>query len=198
MRTNLPSWLLASLLAGSAWSAHAQQVTWDFSYTGFFSTHRITHAIDGDSYVEGFEPATQVTGRFSGEDRDRDGIIGLDELTGFMVHGRDYFPCIENPGPYGRCGIRRFSYDLDGELDFSAGWSGYDEFYSGWAGSVTSGVHARDYSYGHFYESTRYLYWTDQTRFDIVQLPVPEPASGIMAVAGLMLLARLHRRQRRH
>lgn len=198
MRSNLLPWLLASLLAGSVLPAHAQPRTWEFSYTGLFATHSFVHAREGSTYSEGFEPDTRITGRFSGEDSDGDGILEIGELTGFLVHGMDYFPCIESPSPYGRCGIRRFSYDLDKELDFSAGWSGADEFYSGWAGSVTSGVGARDYSYGYHYESNSYLYWTEQTRFDIVQLPVPEPASGAMAAAGLMLLAGLRRRCTRH
>lgn len=198
MRMNLATWLLASLLAGAAWPAHAQLRTWDFSYTGFFATRSFTHSFEEDTYTEGFEPDRQITGSFSGEDRDRDGILELGELTGFSVMGRDYFDCIENPSPYGSCSISSFSYAPGGELDFSAGWSGADEFFSGWAGSVTSGARARDYSYGNFHESSSYFYWTEQTRFDIVQLPVPEPASGVMAVAGLVLLAGLRKRHTRH
>lgn len=198
MRMNLAPWLLASLLAGSVLPVHAQPRTWDFSYTGFFATHSYTHSHEGDRYSEGFEPDRRIIGRFSGEDGDGDGILELGELTEFMVFDMDYFPCIENPSPYGRCSISRFSYDLDGELDFSAGWTGADEFYSGWASRVTSGVSLRDYSYGHFHVSDTYLYWTGQTRFDIVQLPVPEPASGAMAAAGLLLLAALRRQHARH
>ncbi len=185
--------LLASLLAGAACGAQAAPRTWDFSYTGFYWTLATHSTWDGDHTAEGWQPDMRVAGRFSGEDRDGDGVIALEELTEFTVHGRDYFPCMENPSPYGRCSIGRFSYTLDGELDFSAGWSGYDEFYSGWAGRVTTGVSAFDYAYGNFHESTSYLYWTEQTRLDIVQLPVPEPGSGLMAAAGLLLLARRRR-----
>lgn len=186
--------LLASLLAGAAWQVHAEPTTWDFSYTGFYWTLESHSTWEGDHTAEGWQPGMQLGGSFSGEDRNGDGIIVLEELSGFSVQGRDYFPCMAEPSPYGRCSIRRFSYTLGGELDFSAGWYGYDEFYSGWGGSVSTGASANDYSYGYHYESETFLYWTDQTRFDIVQLPVPEPASGAMVLAGLALLAGLRRR----
>ncbi|WP_161783250.1 PEP-CTERM sorting domain-containing protein [Massilia sp. BSC265] len=191
--------LLLSLLAASACVAQAAPTSWDFSYTGLFVTRSYTSTgpEPRNDYAEGFEPDARITGSFSGEDRNGNGIIDIGELTGFQVHGRDYFPCMEAPSPYGRCGISSFSYVPGGELGFFAGWGGYDEYYSGWSGSVRSGVSARDYSYGHFYESTTSWYWTDQTRFDIVQLPVPEPASGAMAAAGLALLAGLRWRHKR-
>jgi MYXO-CTERM domain-containing protein len=43
-------------------------------------------------------------------------------------------------------------------------------------------------------ESTTTMYWTDQTRFNIVPAPVPEPEPAAMAAAGLLLLAALRRR----
>ena len=189
--------LLASILAGSAWSAHAAPASWTYTYTGFFATHA-TSDFDGSStYSEGFEPDTQILGSFSGQDDDGDGVIGLAELGGFFVNGIDYFSCMANPSPYGRCSIRRFSYVAGGALDFSAGWYGYDEAVSGWSGDVITGVEVLDYSYRDRFESTRHLYWTEATRFNIVQTPVPEPAGGAMAAAGLLLLAGLGSRRMR-
>lgn len=185
---------LLALLAGSA---HAAPTTWEFNYSGFFVTHTITSTWEGDSYTEGFDPQAQLGGSFSGEDRNRNGVLELDELSDFLLQGIDYFPCMADPSPYGRCSIGRFRYAMNGELDFSAGWSGNDEFFSGWAGGATTGDRARSYSYGNFHESTRYLYWTDQTSLSVVQLPVPEPASSAMAAAGLLLLAARCRRRAR-
>lgn len=189
--------LLLGLLTGSACTAQCAPTTWDFSYTGFFVTrdYRGGAPAYDSSYSEGFEADARVSGSFSGQDGDGNGIIDIGELIGFRVQDMSFFPCDEDPGPYGRCGLRSFSYSPGGELRFSGGRSSYDEFSSGWSGSVTSGVGARDYSYGHVYESTTVWYWTDQTRFDIVQLPVPEPASGAMAAAGLALLAGLRRQK---
>ncbi len=193
MRTTPASWILACLLAGSACTAHAEPSAWNFSYTGFFVTSS-TIRPEGDVYVESFEPAEQITGRFIGEDDDGNGILELGELSVFILEGRDYLPCIANPSPYGRCSIGSFSYGQDGELDFSANWNSNDDFFSSWTSSMTSGVSARYVHSSLYSETTRMMYWTEETRFHIVAAPVPEPATGAMAVAGLMLLAGLRRR----
>jgi hypothetical protein len=190
--------LLAAALAASALPAHADPTTWQFSYTGFFVTFD-DNAFEGSTHREELQPDTRITGSFTASDGNGDGVINLSELVGFSLDGLDYFNCIANPSPYLRCAIDRFSYSLTGALDFGARTNGNDEFFSGWSSAIVSGDRAMDFHYrypsGPFDEdSTRTLYWTDETRFSIVPAPVPEPAPAAMAVAGLLLLAGLHRR----
>lgn len=67
-----------------------------------------------------------------------------------------------------------------------------------WSGSVANGVRASNSTYGRFTESDTYYDWTNQTQFAIAQVqapPVPDPASGAMAAAGIVLLGALRRRR---
>jgi len=97
--------------------------------------------------------------------------------------------------PYSSCTLGRFTYALDGALDFSAGWSAHDEFFASWYGGVTSGG-------GSFYnrsdrigQEDNHFLWTDATTFSIA--PVPEPAGAAMMLAGAALLATAQVRARR-
>jgi MYXO-CTERM domain-containing protein len=198
MRTTLRSGLLASLLAGSAWTAQADPVNWEFTYTGFYASLSTTHRFEGTTHTEGFLPDAQVLGAFSGNDDDGDGVLELDELDSFVADNTQYLWCVQNPSPYGQCSIGHFSFALDSQaLSFSGSWHGNDEFFSGWGGSITSGASATDYRYSDFVESTRSYTWTDATTLSLRQLPppVPEPAAGAMALGGLLLLAGLRRRR---
>lgn len=188
--------LLASLLAGSAWTVHAEPLTWDFTYTGFLNISSYTDR-EGSRFTEIAAPAHTLTGSFAGSDADGNGMIELAELTMLIVRGQDYFACMASPSPYHRCGIDRFTYALTGELDFSVGWRGNDEYFSGWSGGVTSGVASTFHTYGPFSEETNDFLWTDATRLSIVPAPVPEPASALMAAAGAAVLAGLRYRRRR-
>lgn len=176
--------LCAAILAWCASSAHAQSSTWNFSYTGLYSS--VTQTFLRDATIEG---------SFAGRDRDGDGIVDASELTSFVVAALDYTQCAVETDPYFSCSLGRFSYALTGQLDFSAGWSAHDEFLS-WYGGVTSGV-------GNFYhrsspggEEDDNLLWTDATRFSISPAPVPEPAGAAMALAGMAMLATARRRNR--
>nr|WP_314540945.1 hypothetical protein [uncultured Massilia sp.] len=180
--------LLAAVLAVAALPVHADQTTWRFSYTGFQATADTTY-LGETTHTEGFLPDFSILGSFTGSDLDGDGAIALSELTSFDVMGREYISCLAAPSPYGRCSVSRFRYTLTGGLDFSAGWYGYDEYYSGWSGAVTTGREATESSYSYVSEDERHYYWTDATRFAIVPAPVPEPGAGAMAAAGLLLLA---------
>jgi uncharacterized protein (TIGR03382 family) len=192
--------LIATVLAGCAWTAEAQAAadTWNFSYTGFYLTTTRVDFIRNSQTTAGFEPELTLKGSFSGADNDHDGVIELSELTGFDFNGYDYYACAAAPSPYGHCTIGGFSYALTGQLAFSARYAGEDEFISGWYSAVTSGVQASDGSYRGNEETDRVYDWTGQTRFSIAQVtsPVPEPASGAMAAAGLVLLGLLGRRRR--
>lgn len=184
--------LLAAILG--AGTAQAAPTTWQFSYTGFYTTVDATYERE-TTHTEGFLPQSSITGGFTGSDLDGDGAIALSELSSFDVMGREYISCIAAPSPYGRCNISRFRYTLAGDLDFSAGWYGYDEYFSGWSGAVTTGIEAMDYAYRDVSEYERHYYWTDATRFAILPAPVPEPGTGAMTAAGLLLLAVRGRRR---
>jgi MYXO-CTERM domain-containing protein len=190
--------LLAALLAGSAWTVHAEPTSWTFGWTGFQSTLTIIER-KGNTTVttvtEEFLPNAAFGGRFTGEDLDGDGIIGLSELTYLNYQGDDHLTCGPRDGAVRSCTLDSFRFDLDGELSFSAGYSGHDAD-SSWDGYVTTGVSSRSSGSDATRDFTRISLWTPETRFRISVLPVPEPATGAMALAGLMLLAGLRRRVR--
>lgn len=189
--------LLASLLAGSAWAAHAEPVSLAFTYTGFHSTRTTTHEVFGTTTVEEFLPDAQVTGIFSGTDDDGDGILEMAELDTFVTGTLDYVVCGDYPSREAMCSFGSFSYVLDDQaLSFSTGWHGNDEFYMGWGGWVVAGREAVDFSYNDYSETTYTLTWTDATRLSFRQVapPVPEPPGAAMGIAGLGLLAVLRRR----
>lgn len=166
--------LCAAILACCLPSAHAQSSTLNFSYTGLYS-----------SVAQRFIPDATIVGSFTGQDSDRDGIIEAAELSSFVVASREYMHCADENGPYSSCTLARFSYTPAGALDFSAGWSGHDEFYTSWYGGVTSGVGSFYHRSGQYDEEDNNFLWTDATRFSIS--PVPEPAGAGMLLAGVAM-----------
>lgn len=190
--------LLASLLAGSAWTAHAEPTSWTFGWTGFQSTLTIIER-KGNTTVttvtEEFLPDASFAGRFTGEDLDGDGIIGLSELSYLNYQGDNHLTCGPDDDAVRNCTLDSFRFDLDGELSYAAGYSGHTANES-WDGYVTTGVSTRSSGSNATRDFTRIMLWTPQTRFYAYALPVPEPASGAMALAGLLLVAGLRRRMR--
>ncbi|MGW8390817.1 PEP-CTERM sorting domain-containing protein [Pseudoduganella sp. HUAS MS19] len=173
--------VLALAFACAAGGACAED--WQFAYTGFSE--------DG-----AFVPDARVAGSFRGTDLDLDSIISLGELSSLVIDGREYLEgCLSLSDPYFRCEIDGFSYQLTGQLSVDANWWGNDEAFSGWGGGLRTGDRYSRWSYG-WNEWSRTWYFTDQTVFDITPAPaVPEPASGLMLLAGLATLAGLGRRR---
>lgn len=201
MRTKAASWLLASLLAGSACTAHAEPRSWSFSWIGFQSTLTVIERKGNTTITtvtEDFYPDSAVAGRFTGEDLDGDGVIVGSELSYLNLEGSNHLDCGPDDHAYRSCTLDSFRFDLDGELSYAAGFSGHthagDE---SWEGYTTTGVSKQWSGHSATRDFTRVMYWTPQTRFHVSMLPVPEPAAGAMAAAGLALLAGLRRRRRR-
>jgi hypothetical protein len=177
--------LCAALLACSAPGVLAQSATWNFTYTGLYS-----------SAAQQFLPDATITGSFTGGDSDSDGIVEAAELSSFIVASREYAHCAEENGPYSSCTLGRFSYALTGALDFSAGWSGHDEFYTSWYGGVTAGVGSFYHRSGPVDQEDNNFLWTDATTLSISPAPVPEPVGAAMLLAGVALLETARRRAR--
>jgi len=191
--------VLASLLAGSAWTAHAEPTSWTFGWTGFQSTLTMVER-NGNTTVttvtEEFLPDAAVAGRFTGEDLDGDGFIVASELSYLNFQGDDHLACGPDDDAVRSCTLDSFRFDLGGELSFAAGYSGHDGDAS-WDGYLLTGMSSRSSGHDAARDFTRMLYWTPETSFRISVLAVPEPATGAMAAAGLLLLAGLRRRHAR-
>lgn len=187
--------LCAALFIAGISSAHADERTWNFVYQGF---------VDAATGV--FDSQMKYSGSFTGEDRNLDGIVALDELSYFESQGHEYLPekIIIGSGDCGssylKCTVYAFSYALTGKLHYSVGTYGADEVYVHWWSS--SGTTGR--SFGSLSGNTHtgqtwsdQYNWSDRTTFTISLLPVPEPAVALMLPAGLalMCLARVRRRK---
>lgn len=183
--------LCAALLAGAA-CAHAAETTWSFTYQGFIDTNTGL-----------FMPDVKLEGTFTGTDRDSDGIIVQEELTGFSTGGYTYLNaqgqgCAQDGwSPYLRCIVHSFSYKLTGELDYSTDRWGNDEYAAGWYGQVRTGNFFLSGSYSDVSEQEQRYDWSNQTRFSITAAPVPEPVTAVMLPAGLALML-ITARRRRH
>ena len=187
--------LCAALFVAGISSAHAEATTWSFVYQGFV-----------DAATGLFDPQVKFTGSFTGEDRNLDGVIALDELSYFESQGRTFLSDKAEPDfrgcgtPYFRCQVENFNYALTGNLDYTVATNGGDEVGVFWWYS-----HAVTGSYflsgggqipsGSTWESQ--YNWSHQTSFSISPAPVPEPAVALMLPAGLalMYLTRLRRRK---
>ena len=189
----MKKYLLSAVLSLAGLSpAHAEPNEWYFTYRGF---------VDAATGV--FNPEMVLQGVFVGEDRNADGVVTLEELSYFESQGRRFLPKVANPGGSGcggyylSCNVYNFSYALTGQLDYTVGTHGADEFYNHWWFSDTvTGSHFSQGSGDIFHEEnwvSRYN-WSDKTTFSM--LSVPEPTTALMLPAGLALMYWVRARRR--
>jgi len=186
MKTILPA---GALLLCSA-LAQAAPVHWTFSYTGFY-----------DREAGQFLPDMMLSGAFSGEDADGDGVLERPELHSLLVGDTDYVACAAGSNAYYYCGADRFTFSPSGGLSFSLGAYGSDpEGYVGGGHLIESGGMDYEYRFSPGGNAERHLLWTDATV--LVMTPVPEAGAWTMLAAGLCVVgafmhrARLRRRIR--
>lgn len=180
--------LCAGLLASGV-AVPAAAESWTFSYVGFYNQEA------------GFFDSTRVlSGSFSGEDWNHDGVLSKTELTDLYVNGTDFIGCAASSGGDYYCGASNFTYSAGGALNFTVSEGGSDP--EGWVSGgnriVAGDVHF-SYTYRPGNEWTQTLRWTNQTAFTItnVSLPVPEPSTYAMWLLGLVGVAGLQRCRRR-
>lgn len=185
--------LIGAGLALCCTAAAGAPTTWTYTYTGFHDVETRT-----------FDPAATLSGSFTGEDLDSDGILELSELDSLLVPPLNLpssmIGCAYAYPYYQSCALERFSYSAADGLAFK-GWvhiwdensrayghievdSGQSWFYE--SGSGRPGG-------GRFLESWQ---WTPQTTLDIVS-PVPEPGHAAMLAFGLAGLGALALTRRR-
>jgi hypothetical protein len=179
--------ILAALLSCAA-AARADPGTWTFEYTGFYSE-------PDQAYV----PGLVLAGSFTGEDRNRDTVLDLSEISAFVIGGVQVLPCVYPADELTHsCSLSRFSWSAAGGLDFAAQtvaeYAPSTEFFTN---RYISGDRF-SFGYAHArggFSSEDVYRWTPQTTFSILS-PVPEPGGLAMAAAGLALIGGLRLRRR--
>lgn len=170
-----------ALTMAASCAANAAHNSWDFSYTGFL-----------DEGSGEFLANYTISGSFSGEDSNRDGVLDKSEIFSLMLNGMNFIACAADSNESYHCGTDAFNYHIGGALQLEAGLFGNDvEGYAGGGYSFTAGKSEIDFSYSpnHYMYNARL--WTNETRFSITPawsgnaLPVPEPGTWSMLLTGL-------------
>ncbi|GGY38255.1 PEP-CTERM sorting domain-containing protein [Pseudoduganella albidiflava] len=175
--------LSAGLLAASAVTAQAAETEYAFQWTGFAELSPMDELI-------AWYPNITYSGTFRGEDIDHDSVIRLDEISSLRM--TDYHPDFvvgcpaAGPSVVGPsdCMLTSFTYELGGDLAFSAAYQISDrgDSYHWFGFSPPYGMSWEPAHHGDGYEYRI----TDDTIFQIAA--VPEPASWIMLLSGLGLV----------
>ncbi|NVD99732.1 PEP-CTERM sorting domain-containing protein [Massilia sp. BJB1822] len=177
--------LLAALLAGSALTAQAGQLRYDFAFTGLYLSDSVNSDVDWD-------PTRQLTGKFVGADLNGDNVIAINEITLLYINGTNYLYRISNGSSTDTPTLDSFRYTLNGGLEFS-GSSRYtvgDSLYGLTSVSNKGSSYLSDF--GVEFRSTV----GPGTVFSIAT-SVPEPAEYLMLSAGLLGLGWGARRKRK-
>lgn len=180
---------VVALLLIAAGPVLAEPLTWRFTYTGFY-----------DMLAERFDPAHTLSGEFTAEDSNDDGIIEFNELQSMLIDGeRNYKGCQGEESPYYACGVGPFYFGPGNDLSFSLGEESHDRpRLSGWGHRIDTGD--RDWSYrivDGVEQPYRFYRWTETT---VLQVSVvPEPGGWAMLAGGLgaLLTSRLARKKSR-
>ncbi|WP_229413609.1 PEP-CTERM sorting domain-containing protein [Massilia violaceinigra] len=180
-------------LMGCALSSQAEVQGFDWSYTGFLPSYS-SSSNPQPEYGE-FDPNLVLKGRFLADDRDKNGVFSVAELTSFTIDGQSFMDCTGER----TCFVDNFSFTLGGALTFSA-FDTVDYRHDNGVRSITtrgfrtargfytyreSGSGADGYSH----------HITEQTKFAISA--VPEPQTWLMLGAGIALLGAVKRRRSR-
>jgi len=160
-------------------AAPVQADHWQFSYTGFYHEETAT-----------WLPDLTITGKFWATDSDKNGIISRDELRSLEFSNYPIpLPNGCNPG-IDWCDVYKFNYSVPGGLVFDASYRYSDDF-RGYGYRWISGE-VFGYSYDNLigHHESRTLLMNEMTIFTIS--PIPEPATGMLAGGGALLLGGLH------
>jgi hypothetical protein len=185
-----------ALLAASC-AASAATNTWTFTYTGFY-----------DESAFAFNYDRTISGTFTGNDANLDGVIDKSEISSLLISGTDYMTCGAGGSPYFNCGAESFSYHIGGKkLDFVAGISSSDpEGIAGGAHYYETGQREWMYHYSPGGTTDMSYRWTDDTTLTVFAAPVsgaeipavPEPGTWAMLAAGLLVVSGASLRRRRN
>jgi MYXO-CTERM domain-containing protein len=178
-----------ALLLGSA-LAHAQSSHWTFTYAGFY---------DHEAAI--FLPDMQISGSFTGNDANANGVLELGELNSLTIGSMDYIACASGSNAYYHCGADSFQFSPDKGLAFSLGEYGSDP--EGWRGGghlIESGKLSYEYQFDPGASIEHHLYWTEGTVLSMLSAspvsPVPEAPGWAMLAAGLGAIGLWRRRVR--
>lgn len=198
MKSLLTAGALLALSFSSAF-AHAQPIHWTFSYTGFH-----------DQEAQSFDPGMTLSGSFSGDDANGDGLLERQELASLMVGDTDYVACSAGNNASYHCGVDSFAFTAAHGLSFSLGAYGSDP--EGWVGGgwlIETGNMRYDYAFNPGGGSEHHLLWTADTLLQMASMlpvaadaapvtlaAVPEPATWAILGLGMVGIGLSRRRPR--